>query len=61
MKHMGDAQGHVQREAEQRRLRQLSHTHILNDMVAHVAGIPRRRVNPRPNCLRTSQGTGEGS
>ena len=37
-----------------------SHTHILNDMVAHVTGIPRRGLNPRPNCFRTSPGRGDG-
>ena len=38
-----------------------SHTHILNDIVAHVTGIPRRGLNPRPHCLRTSPGGGRGS
>ena len=45
---LGDAEGHVQREAEQCRLRQLSHT--LNEMVAHVTGIPRRGLNPQTAC-----------
>ena len=35
-------------------------THALNDMVAHVTGIPRQGLNSRPNCLRTSPGTGDG-
>ena len=37
-------------------------THILNDLVAHATGIPRRGLNARPNCLPAwGAGTGEGS